>query len=78
MLEPGNSLAVSAVHDGTGLPEMFCWVWSWLVFCVLVCIQTDLGACPLACVAPDWSGSVQGMHFRKLMLPWCLDCGLRF
>ena len=39
----------------------------------LVCIQTDLGACPLVCVAPDWSGSVQGMHFRKLMLPWCLD-----
>ena len=45
-------------------------VWSGYV---LVCVQTDLGACPLVRVAPDWSGSVQGMHFRKLMLPWCLD-----
>ena len=41
--------------------------------CVLVCVQTDLGPCPLVCLAPDWSGGVQGMHFRELMLPWCLD-----
>ena len=27
-----------------------------------------LGACPLVYVTPDWSGSVQGVHFRKLML----------
>ena len=45
--------------------------------CVLICVQTDLGACPLVCVAPDSLVSVQGVCFGELMLPWCLGCGLR-
>ena len=49
------------------------WVWVVWFFCVVVCIKTDSGACPLDGLGPGWVwASVQCLPWKSEGLPWAI------